>query len=128
MDVETIAKRLLALAERCEKVEGPDHGLDTDISVCLAGDPDKHDWRNHTWLAYSASLDAAMTLIPEGWRLANFGETVIEGNDPWNARVLEKRFDGRGGRAEGDAATPALALCAASLRARAALQENHDAS
>jgi hypothetical protein len=71
--------------------------------------------------AYTASLDAAMTLVPEGWRVGSMGETVIEGDDPWNARLLEKRFDGRAKSAQGDAATPALALCAAALRARAAL-------
>jgi hypothetical protein len=80
-------------------------------------DDDNFDLRKWNPAQY---LDVAMSLVPEGWRVAWMGETVIEGNDPWNVRLLEKRFDGRARQSEGDAATPALALCAAALRALAA--------
>lgn len=62
---------------------------------------------------YTASLDAAMTLVPEGhfWlRLSELTMTVSR-PDP-NEKRWAKHFEAAG-------ATPALALVAASLRAHA---------
>ena len=64
---------------------------------------------------YTTSIDAALTLVPEGWHW------TIEGPDPLK-RVSPYALLGLPGlrEADGRAATPALALCIAALRAREA--------
>lgn len=117
---------LLALAERVEKAQGADRGL--DAAVFLACGPHAIPWRHAeggnlysgglgtTAPAYTASLDAAASLVPEGcsWGIvsdffhsgkpaAKVGKSRSEASEnPWHS-----------------AATPALALTAAALRARA---------
>lgn len=104
---------LLELAERCEKATGPDRVLDGDIAEALgfrvknvahqviythAGLPG-----STSPLRYTASIDAAMTLVPEGaeWSLDSAGVYAVVNHKP------------------GAAATPAIALCIAALKARA---------
>jgi hypothetical protein len=129
---------LLALAQRCEDAEGPDRELDTAVFAHLRPDlriADKADldrfpgdpirFTNGFLLfkvpLFTASLDAALTLVPEGmiWMLTNSGTdhptapdftkaTAIVGD--WRDTQLGLNV----------AATPALALCAAALKARAA--------
>lgn len=73
---------------------------------------------------YSGSLDAAAMLVPEGmgW-LSGWGQTVPD--EPMGGAIItpHARFAGHhvnnDAIATGEAATPALALCAAALRARA---------
>ena len=72
---------------------------------------------------FTTSLDAAMQLVPEGcgW-IAAWGQIRAE-EQMGGARITRNaRFIGHHANydviAEADAATPALALCAASLRAR----------
>jgi hypothetical protein len=121
---------LLELADRCEKATGPDRELDADIASSL-GWRFRPSFRATMIVAFdpsgiarpaprpTSSLDAAMSLVPEGWRVGEMGETVIECDDPWQVKLLEKRFSGERAKcAQGDAATPALALCAAALRSR----------
>jgi hypothetical protein len=115
---------LLALAERCEQAAEPDRELDAEIAVALFGG--EIIWKTANWtmdqyptrrfknsdyiggyqssgiLTYTESIDAAVTLVPEGC-----GWMVMKNV----AKV--GRWPKRG-------ATPALALCAAALRARAA--------
>lgn len=78
---------------------------------------------------FTASLDAAMTLVPEGWHLNELRQEWQTGW--WSAHFAklpsesQQRAYERGGTimmidAKGSAATPALALTAACLRARAA--------
>ena len=96
---------LTELAERCEKATGPDRELDLAI----------YDWlrENAGHLPslspplFTASLDAAMTLVPEGTEVAmqSFG-----GPGPMALVKPNERFvSGK---------TLPLALCAAALRAR----------
>jgi len=59
---------------------------------------------------YTTSIDAAMTLVPEGWRF----ELTNTGFKPGVSLVPPGKFFLVGSYA----ATPALALCAAALRAR----------
>ena len=127
MGSRTAPTALDALADRCEAATGPDRELDAATSAILrlgagygwalnyphwfAG----RDGRVHLAVhgpnfqapAYTASLDAAMTLVPEDreWVIANYRspKTVV--------RV--------GAFNQASAVTPALALCAAALRARA---------
>lgn len=121
---------LLHLAERCEKAAEPDRPLSWDIWEAI-GKPKVDDWsKAGSAPAYTVSLDAAMTLAPEGWWLSGFGkvggETFQFGlQDTFRSAAEERRARYRGepltkwtgSRA---ASSPALALCAAALRARAA--------
>jgi hypothetical protein len=133
---------LLELAERCEAAAGPDIGLNVAIALaCDVGLPAGTDRRLienlNTRLLYSnrvtdftASLDAAMTLVPEGWHLAGLYDRFYTRR--WHSTVAQlptkgqlRAFDAGktfGVQSEhGEAATGPLALCAAALRARALL-------
>jgi hypothetical protein len=110
------------LAERCEAATGPDRELDCAIAVALGRTdeggsgfhrtfPDDSVFEQVRALLFTASLDAAMTLVPEGavWSVGNFG--------------FDEKPMSTVGEIEVNAATPALALCAAALKARAALKQ-----
>lgn len=127
---------LLALAERCETATGPDRELDGAIYIAVlipaerAGRIDQNGGFVGWWPkdgpyvgarevpAYTASLDAALTLVPEGWHWSadsrRFG--YVRGRGPQDGAPDPE------GWARGTA-TPALALCAAALRALAAQAE-----
>jgi hypothetical protein len=152
---------LIALAERCEKATGPDRELDAEIAVAIEyelpnpmGECRAHLRVPHLsdeceagtyWLVqrsgmslqtaprYTASLDAAIELVPEGWDWLVRNDVEERGSfanvsrpnkqhiiDTWD----EERRCFYAGNTDGcnyaQAATPALALTAAALRARAA--------
>jgi hypothetical protein len=66
--------------------------------------------------AFTASLDAAVTLVPEGWDFC-----ISKG---WaEEAIVSLAPAGMATEVIASAATPALALCAAALRARAAAYE-----
>jgi hypothetical protein len=118
---------LLELAERCEAASGPDIDLERDIVSAIAGrrasGPLVMEQR------YTASIDAARTLVPEGigwWFSA--GQTR-DGNESF-AYVIDitGKLHFRAGDPHGKVANPALALCAAALRARAHLASRNDAA
>jgi hypothetical protein len=119
---------LLELATRCETAEGPDRALDAEIALTQG-------WTAHAgdnWIGplgqicvspWTGSIDAALSLVPEGWAwsVVYERERELSGKPPFFA-------DARNGyRSSYDqapmawAATPALALCAAALKARAAI-------
>ncbi len=132
------------LAALCEGASGPDRELDCLIGVAIGqfftepnkGWPDRLDYyrRNADGSvsmpghgfdqmvpAYTASLDAAMTLIPPSYRLGTLVE--LAGPEPrWAAKLFNRGK--AGGLPASGAATPALALCVASLRARAHPETN----
>jgi len=141
---------LMELASRVEAGEGPDRELDAwawwhgcadqaatdgDLIEAFNADPAiaLDNWIGSRWRTegefpprYTASLDAAMSLVPPHLRLMLSewdDEEHLRSKGPWQA-VLSKpgqdaSFDAmRGYRCE-HAATPALALTAAALRARA---------
>lgn len=115
------------IADAVERLEGPDRWTDGRIAMAL--EPDA-DWREFadTWgkcdpedhgafimpPQYTASLDAAMMLVPEGM-------SVHLSRCP-GAGAAEIYSHAKRGVSTGTvaAATPVLALVAASLRARAA--------
>ncbi len=149
---------LLELASRVEAATGPDRELDDAIFAAMGlckhrnrrFDPPTHEDdivgpevcvdcgkrgamtypRRH----YTASLDAAMTLVPEGWRWL-LREAAPDGANPdesgFLARLETHDFETvtwgkgqcwitdhiRGRDAKSWAATPSLALTAAALRA-----------
>lgn len=94
--------KLLELAELCERATGPDRSIDWAIHL-RDGLTGVGSYGGHP--AYTASIDTAMSLIlDDHWRVEDHpmaGPCAIVGEQ------------------EGYAATPALALCAAALRARA---------
>jgi hypothetical protein len=123
--------RLSELAERCERATGPDRGLDADIELAIGNwTPEHHEaWNRFQecgeavnppmaqpvdphW--FTTSIDAAMQLVPEGCRLASFGQH----RDGWWEAIIVTPAPGDDGYAKGKASEGALALVAASLRAR----------
>jgi hypothetical protein len=114
------------LAERCEKATGPDRELDAQIGRYFSADflgyvPDDPQYG---CAEFTRSLDAAMTLVPEGWPrsvsdnagiLGLHGHASVTANPGGNIRKFTA-----------DAATPALALSAAALKARSQLHGGDD--
>lgn len=127
-------KALLALADRCEAATGPDRELDRDIfELTVVGQGrlanDEKDilatearygagWLKHIEL-FTVSIDAAMTLVPNEWFVELCRDRHFECQ--WSA-VLHPPIASRFTAVEGyGSLTPALTLCAAALRARAAM-------
>jgi hypothetical protein len=100
---------LEALAARCEREE-PSPPLDHAIWEATR----LTDGRQ--WVRFTTSLDAAVTLVPEG------AQEVVIRVFPSGAYVRITTTDGVV-YAHGEAKATSLALCAAALRARAALSE-----
>lgn len=108
---------LLALAERVEQADGPNYALEQDIAEAV--------WRVKWNKArpkdirvpnYTASIDAALTLVPESmvWHLdsagPNYNAGAAIGTVPASDELMVEAF-------QAEAKTPALALTAAALRA-----------
>jgi hypothetical protein len=112
---------LIELAGRCEKATGPDRELDAKIAPLTGlrfvdeGHPlgrccyDEHGHRVPL-PAYTASLDAAMSLVGDAWWFVERTPCA----DGYDAEVAEEKSRG---------ATPALALTAAALKARIAMEK-----
>jgi hypothetical protein len=99
--------KLLELAERCEAAAGPDDALDWSIAEAIGCAPG---------LPYSASLDAAMTLVPEGWDVRMGSNSGA----PWaQCKRTRPLVDCHNGAAT----TLPLAICAAALRSRSQTTE-----
>lgn len=127
-DVERVVTGLTALAERCEAASGYDLDLDTDIALAALpefrladSDAPKHCRLLNRFGAsisprrYTDSLDAAETLVPAGmfWTMDSWGTG-------WSAGVWKGRSFLITPDRDRQSPTPALALCAAALRARLA--------
>lgn len=131
------------LIERLTNAAGPSADLDVDIEVAVPGRWPKRrsnarykvvttyeDGRTgvHRPRDYTSDIDAALTLIPDGWQwqISNRAPGSHAGRAYLNNRELINV--GAGGLTpnaqyrgeEVTAATPALALCIAALKARAA--------
>ena len=131
MTQHSFAETCNLLADRCEGATGPDRELDVTILTTVMGYRDVHgDGRmfdrgndGYWWVddcsiqqlpSPTASLDAAMTLIPESfdWMLGRTNDGL----------TIHAEVGGRGDQFMRFGETPALALCAAALRARAQVQ------
>lgn len=117
---------LIELAERVEAAAGEDRRLDAIIAKLVGFWPKglrrdiDYEWVR--WIpnkpldepieapAYTASIDAAMTLVPEGndWIIGHTNGGL----------TIHAEVGGRGDEYMRFAATPALALVAAALKAR----------
>lgn len=106
---------LLELAERVEAATGPDRELDRDIASAVH--LKQLTYSSPEWIKdpeFTASIDAAMTLVPEGWTRTVKWSVENEGY----ALVYDPAVpDDSSIYALGK--TAALALCAAALRAHA---------
>jgi hypothetical protein len=110
---------LLELAERCEKAEGPDRWLDVEIAAALP----RGDWwqdcmgePGYEPRHFTASIDAALTLVPEGWFVASLSQDATGWWAGLRPAIASVTTEWTGGWEPSPNA--ALALCAASLRAR----------
>jgi hypothetical protein len=121
---------LVDLIARLEKATRPDRVLDADIWESVGRAPvgqgfyrGSSEWDRHLWFApnlsvpiesppsYTSSIDAALTLVPEGWEWALHAEGGlyrVEMGDPMIG--LEGEHE----------TAPAIALCIAALKARLA--------
>lgn len=132
------------LIARLEAATGADRELDADIAVAVSGDPEaivvrphegtifthKPGWwcdgndKSHLAPEFTASIDAAMTLVPEDWG----GHGILSWPGYDNGKLTNKaRADlhhclssGGGPKEIAFAATLPLAICIAALRARQA--------
>lgn len=104
-----------------EAAEGPSRELDGAICAHIG----KDTWCGCTGAckappficpampAYTRSIDAALRLVPEGWRVGS----IVEGEiGPWFVSLWDRSVRLLTARAEGP--TLPLALCIAALRAR----------
>jgi hypothetical protein len=114
----------LELADHCEQA-GAEHqrGLLLEaFDAIFQNDPDARFLRFRRLVDAGAYLDAAMTLVPEGWAL-DMRLAIYAPDDPYERLPLVTLYDQAVPHyrvaGEAKAATLALALCAAALRARA---------
>lgn len=130
----TKAEQFEALALLCEQVTGADEDLDWSIGLVIKLlDFRWNDRRDLTEVfdnngkylgtsedyqfnvpCFTASLDAALTLVPDG----SPASLIIFANKRSFAECEDDN--------QREAATPALALCAAALRARAQMERGSD--
>lgn len=111
---------LLSLAGLCEAAGEGSRALDWDIHL-RDGLDGKGMYGSHPH--YSTSLDAAVSLVPDGmlWMLTNTGVQNRKEPDFTKATALVSNWRDTD-TDETQASTPALALCAAALRA---LSQSH---
>lgn len=93
----------------------PELNVRVDNALCPEDTRERHKWESVA--RYTTSLDAALSLVPEGanWLIGTGG--VSDDPDPYRADV---HYDKEVGWGNGLANTPALALCIAALKARSA--------
>lgn len=113
---------IISLIERVERASGPDRELDAAIDLALF--PDHRISGDHILDRmgfgkpiphYTASHDAVMALMPEGFIFNLGNDTHPCWSDVWNPARENFGANGRG-------ATPSLALLSAILRARQAME------
>lgn len=94
---------------------GPDEALDYEIEMLCQ--PVCQSWKYPP--PFTASLDAALTLVPEGWRVYNLSQDPDQGMR-WFAGLdaIPIRCGHWIAYTNKRAPTPALALCVAALEAR----------
>lgn len=135
---------LIGLSEKIEQASGPDQETDATIAnTCFGLEVQRvsigPDHRREEWVsvdrsgaapisrpvsAFTESLDAALSLVPEGWRMAQlFERNCSLPNWIWKAELWNPEADETVRGIARNADLPALALCAAALRARAASTE-----
>lgn len=129
---------LLELAVKCERLAGPYRALDAAIAAYVQPHlfPTAREARHYGRLPrvnnadlmffrtcgismFTASVDAALTLVPEGWDYLINSRALSA--QVWERKPINEPFVQTSSIAE----TMPLALCAAALRARAASVDTH---
>lgn len=109
---------LLALVERLERAEGVEWWMND--AICRA----MNDGKRTLFLAdFVGSLDAALTLVPEGWVTADANNLNVPSNRGGWVWCLDNGRDVNHPAyrlTDAQAPTPAIALCIAALKAHAA--------
>jgi hypothetical protein len=115
------AAEIVRLAERVEQATGADRELDEAIAAFIQDDEEARsdECPSLCMKPFTASLDAAVVVVPDGWY------TFLAGQDRHSGRWRWELRGGYGFQRSARANTPALALTAAALRARAA-QHDHE--
>lgn len=135
-----MTKELNELADRLEAATGPDRELDKEMHKLFCEVPElapknhSYGWREektYWWCdigedqrtprktitpkRYTSSIDAAMTLVPDGWETA-----IYLGGVNANVQMETEEMRQKMGffPIDATAVTPALAICVAALRAR----------
>jgi len=119
------------LIERLTKATGPDRELDADIALAVGEFSEKHGLPGGGWVSkgphhaivgapsYTASLDAARTLVKDFYWLVSEGKTrdaePLGGAQVFRRDYLVKPV------AEAEHELVEIALCIAALKARSAL-------
>lgn len=130
------------LIERLERSAGPDRELANDVLFACGWtahetsigpsrhvvweSPDGHGFEDGDQPDPTASIDAALTLVPEGCRWTVFHPAYDQGiyqDGKAGADIHSPRSSGGGPRWKGFGATPAIALCIAALKARVHLRD-----
>jgi hypothetical protein len=124
---QAMSQELSALIERVEAADGPDRDIELAIVkfayakrwVGLCGYEGRINygpllWADRYGAHFTSSLDAALTLVPEGWQRSIW---IGDSDDQRTALVELCPYDADT-EVKVRAATPALALCAAALKAR----------
>ena len=115
-----------------EKLEqAPEGSRELDVAIWNATCADNPLARVTTLPAghhhYTTSIDAALTLVPEGWMIASISKFIRRGEKRSGVMLirtgdaekqLEQLADPWGALPRTEASTPALALCIAALKAR----------
>lgn len=105
------------LIERLEKATGPDREIDLAIYRAEFPHPavglpkrNQDEYDRARGPRYTSSIDAALTLVPEGckWEASSYPKNGAAWVGPFKAPVQQFTV----------AATPAIALCIAALKAR----------
>lgn len=110
----------MTLIERLEAATGPERELDAEIAAVVEAG------MRHHWFAspplFTSSIDAAMTLVPDGWDYSAGNRDETEKAWAWVAEEDDVRGEYWQTIQQSSAVTPALAICIASLKARGAKQ------
>ena len=128
------------LIERIEAASGPDRGTDLAIAEfafdqripppCYGGRPTNYDPRmwlaRHGW-SPTASIDAALTLVPEGFEWSLEYQAGHHVSSDVECMIAIAKLGDPCRDWESTSYTPALALSAAALKARASLKETNNA-
>lgn len=114
---------LLDLAARVAGLGGPDRVVDFEIADALRKPRSSDRWAGETLAKqakrYTASLDAAMSLIPAGWHTFFASQDRHSGRWKWELRCA-------GFKASVRAESAALAVTSAALRARSLASMEND--
>lgn len=105
------------LIERLERATGPSVSLSMAIWCALNPDQDAFTYNGDPrWQPYTASIDAAVTLIPKDTCIALKGL-----NQSWHVSINSSPQQPHHPPRDGFASSAAIAICIAALKARVAM-------